>query len=118
MPDVLNIFFSKITSNSKANQAECLRFIDKTFLNLKQNNKVNTPGFSFSIIDKIDVEKVIKDISISSSPGVTGIPTRILKDLITNLSSVLSEIFNNCELTGIIDEWKLQLFLHYIKTKD
>ena len=42
MPDAFNSFFSKITCNSKSNRTECLRFIDKTFSNLKQNNKVNT----------------------------------------------------------------------------
>ncbi|CAF1024488.1 unnamed protein product [Brachionus calyciflorus] len=103
MPDFFNNFFINVSTSSKEKQSDCLTFIAK----LKRNIKIITPGFSFKIFDKFDVEKIKKELSLTSSPGVTGIPTRILKKLMKNISPVLTQIFNNCIKTGIIpDEWK------------
>ncbi|CAF1031629.1 unnamed protein product [Brachionus calyciflorus] len=118
MPDVFNNFCTNISSSSREKQSDCLNFIDKTFAMLKRIKKVNTPGFSFKIFDKFDAEKIINN-SLTCSPGVTGIPRRLLKKLMKNISKVLNQIFNNCIITGIIpDEWKTAVVTPLYKNKE
>lgn len=90
MPDVFNSFFTSVLSNSQVEHTECTRFKDKTFANLKRIKKVNTPGFSFKLVDRFEVDKVIKELSKTSSPGVSAIPKQILKDISPCTSSILA----------------------------
>ena len=62
--------------------------------------------------------KAINKLSITSSAGITGIPTKLLKELDYKLTPVLTEIFNNCISTGILpDEWKPAVVTSQFKNK-
>ena len=118
MPDLFNGFFTGISSNSLADNSNCSKYIDKVFSELKLIKKVNMPGFSFNDIYDSEVIKAINEISSTSSSGVTGIPTKILKEISLFLAPVLTEIFNNCLKTGIIpDEWKTAVVTPLFKNK-
>ncbi|CAF0933168.1 unnamed protein product [Brachionus calyciflorus] len=79
MPNVFNSHFSNVKP-TKIEPNDCLKFVDKIFTKLKRSKKVTSPGFSFKLFSKPDVENAIKELSQTSSPGVSGIPTLILKE--------------------------------------
>ena len=118
MPDYFNSFFTSIVSNSFSDQSSCTSFIDQVFMKLKRKKKVNIPGFTFGNYTSLSVIKAINELSITSSPGVSGIPTRILKEIGVKIAPVLAEIFNNCISSGIIpDEWKTAVVTPLFKNK-
>ena len=118
MPICFNSFFTTIVSNSLSNRSNCTKFIDIVFTRIKKEIKVNIPGFSFGKYSNTNVAKAINELSISSSPGVCGIPTRILKELGPTIAPILAEIFNNCISSGIIpDEWKTAVVTPLFKNK-
>ena len=79
IPDIFNAHFTNISSNSLSEKSDCSKFIDKTFKKLKDQNKVNIPGFNFIPFNESNIIEAIKDLSNTSSQGVSGIPTKNLK---------------------------------------
>ena len=117
---LFNNFFTNIKSASVATENESEIYIKDIFNELKQNKLLNTPksGFSFSKITLEQVLKAFEKISSSSSPGFTGIPTKILLNSLKELSPFLLNLFNSCIETGTIpDEWKYSIVLPLFKNK-
>ena len=118
MPNVFNGFFTGISSNSLAAQSDCTTFIDELFRDIKRSKKVNIPGFSFQKFYDFEIIKAINELALTSSPGVTGIPIKIMKEISYSLAPILTEIFNKCLSTGIIpDEWKTAVVTPLFKNK-
>jgi len=117
---LFNNFFTSIKSATVATENESEVYIKDIFKELKDNNLLKTPqkGFSFSKITLEKVLKTFKNISSSSSPGYTGIPSKILLNSLNELSPFLLNIFNYCIETGTIpDEWKFSIVLPLFKNK-
>ena len=66
------------------------------FKELKDKNYLNTKEFSFIHIDKKEVKDYIHDLANNSSPGVSGIPTKVIKYCINAIIEPLVKIFNAC----------------------
>ena len=57
---------------------------------------MNTRNFSFVEIKLDDLLEILKEIQLKSSPGVSKIPTSILKDSVKVIGPVLLNILNTC----------------------
>ena len=118
MPNLFNSFFTTLSTGSLASSDECNSFINSQFRRLKRNKELAPGFFSFSEFSLKDVKDCIQNLTVSSSPGVSGIPIQILKGLGDKLSPILLQIFNNCLTSGLIpDEWKTALVTPLFKNK-
>ena len=111
MANEFNTFFTNLASTSKSNHLNCMDFIDKTFddfdkdsskylfnnfKNMKTVNKLNITSFSFKCVDMRQLKAAFNEIRENSSPGVSKIPTKILKASIKASGPTLLHIFNSC----------------------
>ena len=105
-----NTFFTTLSSNSTSTKDNSLNYITKTFNNLKTtNNLLSTPKelFSYQLTTTETVSSYIKDMNTSSGPGISGIPTKVIKACVETLSSVLAVLFNAAITSATIPkEWK------------
>ena len=117
---LFNKFFTNIKSDSVENVSESAKYIQETFNNLKKEKLINTPECNFSF-NKVTTEQIVKafeKISSESSPGYSGIPSKILVNSLKELSPILMSIFNYCIQSGTIpDEWKFSIVLPLFKNK-
>jgi hypothetical protein len=115
---MFNFFFSSLNSESSANIDECIDFSTRHLKNLINCKKLNPKQFKFRLITNTIVEKTIASIETRSGPGVSGIPTKIIKQLVPNLIDSITHLFNDCILTGNIPlEWKSALLTPLFKGK-
>ena len=104
-------FLTQLSSISDAKVDSCLVYVSNTFSyidrdsdkyiynnfkSLQFDNKLNTRNFSFVEIKLDDLLEILKEIQLKSSPGVSKIPTSILKDSVKVIGPVLLNILNTC----------------------
>jgi hypothetical protein len=74
--------------------------------------------FSFVPTTSTIVEKLILKLDNASSPGLSGIPTKILKAASNSLAPLLAKLFNNCISSNKIPiEWKSAVVTPLYKQK-
>ena len=108
-----NRYFHEIKANVIIEQKECANFIFHQFkgMNLDINNKF---CFTGTTIDEI--LKLVKELDSNSSPGVSGIPTKLLKFCIPVLAPLFVKFFNDCiSVEKIPDGWKCAIVLPLYK---
>jgi len=120
--NIFNSFFTSLSSNSLKSNDESSNYVyvKNTFEKLSRENKFTLPqnGFSFSKTTCSIVEKLINNLDSSSSPGVSGIPVKILKFLGPKLAPILTVLFNFCIETNRIPlEWKEAVVTPLVKKK-
>ena len=94
-------------------------FIADVFRDLKvEQKKIATSNFSFVPTTSSIVEKLISKLDNASSPGLSGIPTKILKAASSTFAPILTNLFNNCIRNNIIPiEWKSAVVTPLYKQK-
>ena len=116
---LFNNFFTSLESSSLAPNSDCDIFIKEHFSNLK-NRKVfetSSSGFSFKDISISEVKKILKELP-TSSPGTSGINSKILKLLPDIMAPVYTKLFNFCLATNSIPEdWKTAIVTPLYKNK-
>ena len=116
---LFNNFFTSLESSSLAPNSDCDIFIKEHFSNLK-NRKVfetSSSGFSFKDISISEVKKILKELP-TSSPGTSGINSKILKLLPDIMAPVYTKLFNFCLATNSIPEdWKAAIVAPLYKNK-
>ena len=118
--NIFNKFFTTLSSASLKSNDESNNYINNTFSFLSNENKFTLPekGFTFTKTTVKKVEKLISNLDSSSSPGVSGLPVKVLKHIGLSLAPVLTELFNFCiETQQIPLEWKEAVVTPLIKKK-
>ena len=83
------------------------KYIYNNFKKLKIDVNFTDPIFKFEKISLLQLKKCFSEISNSSAPGISKIPTNILKASIDTIGPVLVHIYNNCIESNVIpDEFK------------
>ena len=96
------------------------KYISDKFNTLKREGLINTPEklFSFTQTNLEIVIKTFGKVSSSSSPGYSGIPSKVLLNSLNELAPTLVNLFNHCIETGTIPaEWKFSIVLPLYKNK-
>ena len=118
MTELFNDFFTSLESKSTASVNECNEFITNRFRELKNSgvfNHINDSGgsklFEFVPINTLQLEKLMDELSNTSSPGVIKAATETLTPLFTGL-------FNLCfEQNSMPSEWKMAIVNPLFKKK-
>jgi len=106
-----------LDSSSTANYDECLLKIDLNFAHLKQSNIIKTGNFEFSCVSESYVSQLIDNLDAHTSPGVSGIPAKIIKYSDALVRS-FTNIINQCILNKTIpNEWKAAVVTPLFKRK-
>ena len=104
-------------SSSTANYDECLLKIDLNFAHLKQSNIIKTGNFEFSCVSESYVSQLIDNLDAHTSPGVSGIPAKVIKYSDALVRS-FTNIINQCILNKTIpNEWKAAVVTPLFKRK-
>jgi hypothetical protein len=78
--NLFNVHFTSLTSDSNASKDECFNFAKENLDFVKNKLKTNSATvFKFHNISYGTVFEQIKELQNSKGPGITGIPTKILK---------------------------------------
>jgi hypothetical protein len=118
-----NSFFTSLEAQSNSNISDSLEFIDKNLLNLRRKIKmfdnIKSDGhFKFKPTCIDEVKTIIDNLQSSSSPGISQIPTVVLKFSAPILSKILVDFINhaiiNCEIPN---EWKIAIVSPLYKNK-
>ena len=121
MADSFNKYFSKLESGGFTSHSECVNFTKAIFSNNSEltSANVNVHGsFCFKPVSYSTMDKLICKIDESSSPGVSGIPAKVLKACHSSLTSFLTRLFNDCLLAEVFpDEFKLAIVTPLFKKK-
>jgi hypothetical protein len=116
--NMFNCFFSTLSSESTAHIDECIEFSSNHLSNLISSKQINPTSFKFSKTSEIIVQKTIDSLANHSSPGVSGVATKVLKQYSANLISTITRLFNDCIATGKIPcEWKSAILTPLFKGK-
>ncbi|RNA16648.1 hypothetical protein BpHYR1_021039 [Brachionus plicatilis] len=67
--EMFNSCFASIESSSLSSESESAKYIFDTFRELKFNENLLTPGFSFCEFSLDEIKKAVDDLPSSSSPG-------------------------------------------------
>ena len=101
-------------------ESESEKFISEGFAYLKKENLIRTPSklFDFSEITTIEVTNLLKTLDTSTSPGISNISARVIKECHESLAAPLTFIFNSCIQTGVMPvEWKTAIVTPIYKKK-
>ncbi len=110
-----NQHFSSLHSNSTVLQSKCQSFVLNQFKNI---NLVVEKQFVFEHIAPNQVHLLLTKLDSKSAPGVSDIPTIILKHAAPIISPVLTDILNCCIDYGMFpDEWKTAKVIPLYKNK-
>ena len=95
-------------SNTFSNiDKEAATYLYNNFKKLKKDSEASDSNFSFTLLTLPQLKKCFGEISSSSSPGVSKIPTKILKEAFVYIGPTLLDIFNTCIKTNVIpDQFK------------
>lgn len=97
--DTFNYHFANLTAGitSECTIDEATLSINDNFLYYKRENLLNVEStFKFAKTTPTEIIDGINKLDSSSSPGFSGIPTKVIKHCATELSVVLSDLFNYC----------------------
>ena len=103
--DTFNHHFANLTAgvNSECSYDQSKMSINDNFLLFKRENILKVESsFSFKETNPIVVSELINKLDSSSSPGVSSIPTKVIKHCATEISTVCAELFNYCIQTCTI----------------
>ena len=117
--NLFNGFFTSIESISLTKNDKCIDFIDNLFNDLKKENRIRTSssGFSFQRTSEYEVKKFIKELTFSS-PGTSGINSKVLKLMPDTMVPIYTKLFNYCIVTkSIPDDWKSAIVTPLFKNK-
>jgi hypothetical protein len=83
--------------------SDCDIFIKDHFSNLKNCEvfETSSSGFSFKEISISEVKKILKELP-TTSPGTSGISSKILKLLPDIMAPIYTKLFNYCLATNSI----------------
>ena len=102
-----NSFISDFSLPKQVSIEESNSYIDDTFKTLKNNGKISPKSFCFDNTTPTEISDLIKLIDNSSSPGISGIPVKVIKHCSEGFSRILCKFFNNAlKLESIPKEWK------------
>jgi hypothetical protein len=109
--EVANIFSNFFTSITKKFSLLdinlCIAYVDE-FMSRMYRSRCNQSKFKLSKLTTCEVIKQLKAIEQTSSPGSSGIETRVLIFCASELGPCITNLFNQCiEHATIPDEWKL-----------
>ena len=107
--NVFNSFFTNLSSTSLSSESDCDSYIDKTFSRLKRENKIKLKSGSFKFVRTNEniVERLIMNLNSASGPGISDIPSKVIKSACITLVPVLTSLFNHCiDLDKFPVEWK------------
>ena len=117
--NLFNGFFTSIESISLTKNDKCIDFIDNLFNDLKKENRIRTSSFGFSFVrtSEYEVKKFIKELTFSS-PGTSGINSKVLKLMPDTMVPIYTKLFNYCIVTkSIPDDWKSAIVTPLFKNK-
>jgi hypothetical protein len=115
---LFNTFFTTIESASLTSHDECSKFINNTFNELKRSNKIKPTEqtFSFKPVTATRVNHFINALSVTSSLGISGISTKILKLAPSSMSPLFVKVINSCFETNTVPlEWKAAIVTPLLK---
>ncbi len=105
--NLFNNFFTSLSSVSTANSDECFEFSKKHFDNIKDKLLVKESSFKFKMITYSEVEYQIRNLEASTGAGISGIPTKLFKQLHHKICGIITNLFNQCITENSIPEkWK------------
>lgn len=77
-----------------------------------------TNEFNFTYCSLDEVVQLVKNLDVTSSPGISGIPVKIFKYSINTLAPLLVHLFNACIDTYMLpNEWKCGIVIPLYKNK-
>jgi hypothetical protein len=87
---------------------DCFNFIKENLDFVKNKLKINDSlVFEFQTISNGTVLRLINELQNSKGPGISGIPTKVLKILNDKICPIITNLFNDCIKTcSILSEWK------------
>ena len=107
MAEVLNEYFSSVFTT------EDISSLPVPFTKFK-GNKSEHLGQLFVTPEMI--AKKIKEMKDNKSPGVDGIPPKLLKEIVDQISTPLANLFNLSLEEGIVpSEWKGETLRYYLR---
>ena len=105
--NLFNNFFTSLSSVSTANSDECFEFSKKHFENIKNKLNVKESSFKFKMITYSEVEYQIRNLDVSTGGGISGLPTKLFKQLHHKICGIITNLFNQCITENSIPEkWK------------
>ena len=108
---VFNEFFTNLNSQTVFETGDCNRFIFQQFKDLNLQIKEE---FNFAASSPIEINKLLDTLDSKCSPGISKIPSKILK----YSSDILSSIFNFCLDNRVLpSEWKCAIVKPLYKNK-
>lgn len=116
--ELFNNFFTSLKSNSTNELLDSIKFAKKNVENLPKV-KLNKNIFSFEHTTQIIVDGMIDNLSNDSSPGISGIPLKIIKYAKLKFVPIITDIINECLDLGVMpDEWKSAIVTPLFKKGD
>jgi len=116
--DEFNKFFTNLTSQSKKAFLDTENIFKDKLDNLKRFNNENNFKFTFRFITKKEIIQYIHEIDSSSSPGISKIPIKIIKNSLNLFLPLLYNLFNTCIINKQVpDEWKFSIVKPLFKGK-
>lgn len=113
--NIFNGFFTSISTSSECSFKDSEDFIDKQIVD---NQKDDSLDFKFRFTTSSEIDEIFHSISNSSAPGISGIPTKILKFSTPKLKTALAYLFNYSILTSSVPiEWKTAVVTPLYKKK-
>ena len=113
-----NNFFTSLKSTSTIDLETCISKIDHDFRELKLNGLINSGVFTFRPTNETIVRSLLKNMKDDCSLGITGIPSKILKNS-EEIVTPLTHLINECiEKRSIPDEWKSAVVTPLYKSKE
>jgi hypothetical protein len=118
---MFNTFFTSLSSVSFSSEDDSDFFINKTFLSMKNKKHLNLSNkekFKFTHVNPGVVESLIKNLSDTSGPGLSVLPSKLIKFCCGKFVPILTRIFNHCIDIGKLPiEWKSALVTPLYKNK-
>ena len=98
-----NKFISDLSLPNSVSEEESSYYIDDSFNNLKTSNKLSiSSSFSLDRTNATEVLDLLSVIDNTRSPGITGIPIKIIKHCSMNFSRISSDFINRILVDGQI----------------
>jgi len=119
LSNLFNNFFTSINSISISNNDECVKFTEVLFNKMKTENKFKTSlkGFSFHHASLDIVKQLVQEME-PSSPGISGISSKIMKLIPDTFTPIFTKLINSAIDSGSIPEdWKSALVTPLFKNK-
>jgi len=95
--DTFNQHFANLGLADRSSLLDSRMSINDNFLQYKRENiLIVENSFQFNETNAAEIAEWIKQLDSTSSAGISGIPTKVIKHCATQLSSILADLFNHC----------------------